>query len=82
MTRSAHRQKRLNKTNLTTFYETTKDTQLTTSKSAERRQKPPLSSRACVFSLLKNMFGDQQMEALADYIRAALLLAFNKRTVG
>ena len=46
MTRSAHRQKRLNKTNLTTIYETTKDTQLTTSKSAERRQKPPLSSRA------------------------------------
>ena len=41
-------------------------------------------SQACerVFSLLKNMFGDQQLEALADYIRAALLLAYNKRTVG
>ena len=42
------------------------------------------NSAACerVFSLLKNMFGEQQLEALADYIRAALMLAYNKRTVG
>ena len=28
------------------------------------------------------MFGEQQMLALADYIRAALMLNFNERTVG
>ena len=42
------------------------------------------NSAACerVFSLLKNMFGEQQMAALADYISAALMLKYNKRTVG
>ena len=35
-----------------------------------------------VFSLLKNMFGDQQMVALSDYLEAALMLAYNKRTLG
>ena len=35
-----------------------------------------------VFSLVKNMFGEQQMLALADYHRASLMLKFNKRTVG
>ena len=35
-----------------------------------------------VFSLLKVMFGDQQMSALADYIQTALMLAYNKRTLG
>ena len=42
------------------------------------------NSASCerVFSLVKNMFGEQQMLVLADYIRAALMLKFNKRTVG
>ena len=35
-----------------------------------------------VFSLLKLMFGDQQMTSLADMIQAALMLRYNKRTVG
>ena len=34
-----------------------------------------------VFSLLKNMYGDQQMTALADMIQAALL-KYNAREVG
>ena len=42
------------------------------------------NSASCerVFSLLKLMFGEQQMSALADYIRAALMLRYNKRRVG
>ncbi len=32
-----------------------------------------------VFSLLKWMFGDQQMSTLADIIQAALMLRYNKR---
>ncbi len=35
-----------------------------------------------VFSLLKSMFGDQQMSALEDMIEAALALNYNKRKVG
>ena len=36
-----------------------------------------------VFSLLKSMFGDQQMSTLADVIRAALMLRYiNGRTLG
>ena len=35
-----------------------------------------------VFSMLKLMFGDEQMLALADMIQAALMLRYNKRTVG
>ena len=35
-----------------------------------------------VFSMLKSMFGDNQMRTLADYIQAALMLAVNKRPVG
>ena len=35
-----------------------------------------------VFSLLKNMYGDQQMTALADMIQAALMLKYNAREVG
>ena len=34
-----------------------------------------------VFSMLK-MFGDTQMSALADMIQVALMLRYNKRTVG
>ena len=42
------------------------------------------NSASCerVFSLVKVMFGEQQMSALADYIAAALMLRFNKRQVG
>ena len=35
-----------------------------------------------VFSLLKSMFGDQQINTLAEIIQAALMLRVNKRTVG
>ena len=41
---------------------------------------PSLS--VCVFALLKNMFGEQQMSVLKDYIQAALMLRSNKRIVG
>ena len=42
------------------------------------------NSASCerVFALLKNMFGDEQMSALADYISAALMLRYNEREVG
>ena len=32
--------------------------------------------------MLKLMFGDTQMSALADMIQAALMLRYNKRVVG
>ena len=35
-----------------------------------------------VFSLLKLMFGDLQMSALADMIQSALMLRYNGRKVG
>ena len=35
-----------------------------------------------VFSMLKHMFGDERMSALADMIQAALMLRYNKRSVG
>ena len=42
------------------------------------------SSASCerVFALLKNLFGDEQMSALADYLQAALMLNYNQRNVG
>ena len=42
------------------------------------------NSASCerVFSLLKLMFGDQQMSTMADAIRAALMLRYNDRMVG
>ena len=42
------------------------------------------NSAACerVFSLVKHMFGEQQMSVLADYIRAALMLKYNQSIVG
>ena len=42
------------------------------------------NSAACerVFSLLKRLFGEQQMDSLSDYLNAALKLNFNGRTVG
>ena len=43
---------------------------------------PTSASCERVFSLLKLMFGDQQISSLADAIRAALMLRYNDRTVG
>jgi hypothetical protein len=42
------------------------------------------NSASCerVFSLLKLMFGDQQLSSLADYVQAALMLRYNERAVG
>ena len=42
------------------------------------------NSASCerVFSLLKNLFGEQQMAALADYVQASLMLNYNGRNVG
>jgi len=42
------------------------------------------NSASCerVFALLKNLFGDQQMQSLADLVQAALMLNYNGRTVG
>ena len=42
------------------------------------------NSASCerVFALLKNLFGEQQMSALADYIQASLMLNYNQRNVG
>ena len=42
------------------------------------------SSASCerVFALLKNLFGDEQLSALKDYISAALKLNYNGRIVG
>ena len=38
--------------------------------------------RVLLFALLKNMFGDQQMNSLADYVQAALMLSYNDRKFG
>ena len=35
-----------------------------------------------VFSLLKDLFGEQQMASLADYVQASLMLNYNGRKVG
>ena len=42
------------------------------------------NSASCkrVFALLKNLFGEQQMSALADYVQASLMLNYNGRRVG
>ena len=42
------------------------------------------NSASCerVFALLKNMYGEEQLSALADQLQAALMLAYNKRRVG
>ena len=42
------------------------------------------NSASCerVFALLKEMFGEDQERALADQLKAALMLAYNKRRVG
>ena len=40
------------------------------------------SGKRAVMSLLKNLFGEQQMASLADYVQAALMLNYNGRKVG
>eukprot|EP00966_Prymnesium_polylepis_P158783 3670138-Prymnesium_polylepis.1 len=42
------------------------------------------NSTSCerVFAMLKNMYGDQQMSAIADQIAAGLMLRYNGRRVG
>ena len=35
-----------------------------------------------VFSMIKAMFGDQQLESMSDYIQTAIMLRANKRPVG
>ena len=42
------------------------------------------NSASCerVFALLKNLFGDAAMSALADYLQAGLMLNYNQRQVG
>ena len=42
------------------------------------------NSASCerVLALVKTMFGEQQLSALADYIKAALMLRVNDRAVG
>ena len=42
------------------------------------------NSASCerVFALLRNVFGEQQMRSLADYVQAALMLNYNQRNVG
>ena len=42
------------------------------------------NSASCerIFALLKNLFGEEQMNALADYVMAALMLNYNGRLVG
>ena len=44
---------------------------------------PPTSATSeRVFALLKAMFGDTQLGAIGDYLEAALMLRYNKRSVG
>ena len=35
-----------------------------------------------VFSLLKHLFGEEQLNAIKDYLQAALKLNYNDRVVG
>ena len=43
---------------------------------------PTSAASERVFALLKSMFGSDQHHSLSDYIQAALMLRYNKRTVG
>ena len=42
------------------------------------------NSASCerVFALLKNLFGEEQVQALADYVQASLMLNYNDRCIG
>ena len=39
---------------------------------------PSSSAAVRVFSLMKNLFGDQQQSSLEDYIETSLMLQYNK----
>ena len=43
---------------------------------------PGLGYRLVVRSFLKEMFGDEQMSSLADYVQTALMLRYNGRKIG
>ena len=43
---------------------------------------PSSAAAERVFSLLKLMWGDTQMLALADMIQASLMLKYNQRKIG
>ena len=50
---------------------------------AERQQRENVLREPCgAAALLKNLFGDEAMSALADYLQAGLMLNYNKRIVG
>ena len=44
--------------------------------------RPNSASCERVFALVKNLFGDSQMSAIADYIEASLKLNYNQCAVG
>ena len=44
------------------------------------RRPAPRSER--IFALVKTMFGEEALNALSDYIQAALMLRYAERTVG
>ena len=43
---------------------------------------PSSAASERVFSLVKNMFGKDQLAAMADFIQGSLMLRYNKRRVG
>ena len=43
---------------------------------------PSSAASERVFSLVKNMFGKEQLAAMADFIQGSLMLRYNKRRVG
>ena len=43
---------------------------------------PSSAASERVFSLVKSMFGKEQLSSLADFVQGALMLRYNKRTVG
>ena len=43
---------------------------------------PSSAASERVFSLVKSMFGKEQLSSLADFVHGALMLRYNKRNVG
>ena len=43
---------------------------------------PSSAASERVFSLVKNMFGKDQLTAMADFIQGSLMLRYNQRRVG
>lgn len=50
------------------------------SRSPQLRTNSALCER--VFALLRNLFGEKQVNALSDYLQASLMLNYNHRFVG